>query len=292
MNPPLLDIRHLSVDIRTPSGPLRVVKDVSLTVARGEAVGLVGESGSGKSMTAFSVMNLFPSPLAQVAAGDIVLEGQPLNRLSASGLRAVRGSRMGMVFQDPTSYLDPLMPVGRQIAETLHAHQFGDDHQARVLELLELMELPQPVQVASKFPHELSGGMRQRILIACALAMRPALLIADEPTTALDVTIQREVLDLIAQLVAEDGMALLLISHDLGVMAENVQRLLVMYGGAVVESGPTAEVFQHRAHPYTRGLFAARPQLGLRAAAQLLHGGVYGRQAAVHGSQQNATRRG
>ena len=254
MTAPLLDIRNLSVDIRTASGALRVVKDVSLTVARGEAVGLVGESGSGKSMTAFSVMNLFPSPLAHVAAGDIVLEGQPLNRLSPDALRAVRGSRMGMVFQDPTSYLDPLMPVGRQIAETLRAHQFGDDHQRRVLELLALMELPQAAQVARKFPHELSGGMRQRILIACALAMRPALLIADEPTTALDVTVQAGILQLLGRLRRELDLGLLLITHDLAVVAETCQRVYVMYAGEIVEHQPTLDLFETPRHPYTQGL--------------------------------------
>ncbi len=252
--PKLLDIRNLSVDIRTPGGPLRVVKDVSLTVARGEAVGLVGESGSGKSMTAFSVMNLFPSPLALVAAGEIHLQGQHLNRLSADAMRAVRGSRMGMVFQDPTSYLDPLMPVGRQIAETLNAHQFGDDHQARVLELLDLMELPQPAQVARKFPHELSGGMRQRILIACALAMRPALLIADEPTTALDVTVQAGILQLLGRLRKELNLGLLLITHDLAVVAETCQRVYVMYAGEIVEHQHALDLFEAPRHPYTQGL--------------------------------------
>ena len=250
----LLDIRNLSVDIRTPGGALRVVKDVSLTVARGEAVGLVGESGSGKSMTAFSVMNLFPSPLAQVAAGDMHLEGQHLNRLSADHMRAVRGSRMGMVFQDPTSYLDPLMPVGRQIAETLHAHAFGDDHHARVLELLELMELPLAAQVARKFPHELSGGMRQRILIACALAMRPALLIADEPTTALDVTVQAGILQLLGRLRNELDLGLLLITHDLAVVAETCQRVYVMYAGEIVEHQHALDLFETPRHPYTQGL--------------------------------------
>jgi oligopeptide/dipeptide ABC transporter ATP-binding protein len=250
----LLDVRGLCVDIRTPGGALRVVRDVSLTVARGEAVGLVGESGSGKSMTAFSVMNLFPSPLAHVAAGEIHLEGQPLQLLSADAMRAVRGARMGMVFQDPSSYLDPLMPVGRQIAETLHAHRFGDDHQARVLELLELMELPQAAQVARKYPHELSGGMRQRILIACALAMRPALLIADEPTTALDVTVQSGILKLLSRLRRELDLGLLLITHDLAVVAETCQRVYVMYAGEIVEHQHALDMFEAPRHPYTQGL--------------------------------------
>ncbi len=251
---PLLDIRNLSVDIRTPGGSLRVVKDVSLSVARGEAVGLVGESGSGKSMTAFAVMNLFPSPLAYVAAGEIHLEGADLARLSAAELRALRGSRMGMVFQDPSSYLDPLMPVGRQIAETLHAHRFGDDHQARVLELLDLMELPQAAQVARKYPHELSGGMRQRILIAAALAMRPVLLIADEPTTALDVTVQAGILSLLGRLRRQLDLGILLITHDLAVVAETCQRVAVMYAGEIVEHRHAIDLFETPRHPYTQGL--------------------------------------
>ena len=175
---PLLDVRNLSVAIGAGATALRVVNDVSLRVHRGEAVGLVGESGSGKSMTAFALLNLFPSPLARVAQGEVLLDGQDLTRMTAAQLRAVRGARVGMVFQDPSSYLDPLMPVGRQIAETLLAHGQQEGSRARVLELIDLMELPNAAQVALKYPHELSGGMRQRILIAAALAMRPALLIA------------------------------------------------------------------------------------------------------------------
>ncbi len=254
MSTALLEVRDLCVDIRTRGGGLRVVKDVSLRVARGEAVGLVGESGSGKSMTAFAVMNLFPSPRAHVAAGEVVLEGQRLTDLSADALRAVRGARMGMVFQDPTSYLDPLMPVGRQVAETLRAHQSGEDHQARVLELLELMELPQAAQVARKYPHELSGGMRQRILIACALALRPALLIADEPTTALDVTVQAGILQLLGRLRRELDLGLLLITHDLAVVAETCQRVYVMYAGEIVEHQHALDLFEAPRHPYTQGL--------------------------------------
>ncbi len=250
----LLEVCNLSVDIRAPGGALRVVRDVSLTVARGEAVGLVGESGSGKSMTAFAVMNLFPSPLAHVAAGDILLEGLHLARLATADLRRVRGARMGMVFQDPSSYLDPLMPVGRQIAETLHAHGQGEDHQARVLELLDLMELPHAVQVARKYPHELSGGMRQRILIAAALALRPALLIADEPTTALDVTVQSGILRLLTRLRRQLDLGILLITHDLAVVAETCQQVYVMYGGEIIEHQAVLGLFDAPRHPYTQGL--------------------------------------
>ncbi|VTU28939.1 Stage 0 sporulation protein KD [Variovorax sp. SRS16] len=254
----LLDVRGLSVDIRQgASAPLRVVNDVSLSVRRGEAVGLVGESGSGKSMTAFAIMNLFPSPLARVAAGQVLLEGKDLAQLPGAALRTMRGARVGMVFQDPTSYLDPLMPVGRQIAEPLRAHGRTDGLDARVLELIDLMELPHAAQVARKYPHELSGGMRQRILIAAALAMRPALLIADEPTTALDVTVQAGILKLLMHLRRELDLGILLITHDLAVVAETCQRVNVMYAGQIVESSEVGPLFAAPRHPYTQGLLAS-----------------------------------
>ncbi|CAN5316729.1 ABC transporter ATP-binding protein [soil metagenome] len=254
-NQALLDVRGLSVDIRRgASAALRVVKDVSFTVRRGEAVGLVGESGSGKSMTAFAVMNLFPSPHAQVGDGQVLLEGRDLATLPPAELRRVRGAQVGMVFQDPTSYLDPLMPVGRQIAEPLRAHGRTDGLDARVIELIDLMELPNAAQVARKYPHELSGGMRQRILIAAALAMRPALLIADEPTTALDVTVQAGILKLLTRLRKELDLGILLIKHDLAVVAETCQRVNVMYAGELVESNDVVPLFATPRHPYTQGL--------------------------------------
>ena len=253
----LLDVRGLSVDIGQGAAALRVVNDLSLTVRRGEAVGLVGESGSGKSMTAFALLNLFPSPLARLAAGQVLLEGRDLARLPPAELRAVRGARVGMVFQDPTSYLDPLMPVGRQIAEPLRAHGRTEGLAARVLELLDLMELPNAARVARQYPHELSGGMRQRILIASALAMRPALLIADEPTTALDVTVQAGILKLLMRLRKELDLGILLITHDLAVVAETCQRVNVMYAGQVVEANEVGPLFAAPRHPYTQGLLAS-----------------------------------
>jgi peptide/nickel transport system ATP-binding protein len=253
----LLDVRGLSVDIGQGAAALRVVNDLSLTVRRGEAVGLVGESGSGKSMTAFALLNLFPSPLARVAAGQVLLEGRDLARLPPAELRAVRGARVGMVFQDPTSYLDPMMPVGRQIAEPLRAHGRTEGLAARVLELLDLMELPNAARVARQYPHELSGGMRQRILIASALAMRPALLIADEPTTALDVTVQAGILKLLMRLRKELELGILLITHDLAVVAETCQRVNVMYAGQVVEANAVGPLFAAPRHPYTQGLLAS-----------------------------------
>jgi peptide/nickel transport system ATP-binding protein len=236
---------------------------------RGDTVGLIGESGCGKSITALALMGLLPEG-ARVS-GSIRFDGQELTTLDEAAMCRLRGGRMGMIFQEPMTALNPLHTIGRQIAEPLRLHKGLSDAAARAeaLRLLERVQLPDARKRLDAYPHQMSGGQRQRVVIAIALACGPDLLIADEPTTALDVTIQREVLDLIAELVAEDGMGLLLISHDLGVMAETVQRMLVMYGGTVVESGPTREVFAALAHPYTRGLFAARPRLGLPRGTRL-----------------------
>ena len=265
----LLDVTDLLVTLPTARGAAAALRDVSFTLQRGDTVGLIGESGCGKSLTALALMGLLPEG-ARVA-GSIRFDGQELGTLHEDALCALRGARIGMVFQEPMSALNPLHPIGRQIAESLRLHKGLDARAARAesLRLLERVQLPQAAKRLDAWPHQLSGGQRQRVVIAIALACGPDLLIADEPTTALDVTIQREVLDLIAELVAEDGMALLLISHDLGVMAETVQRMLVMYGGTVVEAGPTAAVFERLAHPYTRALFAARPRLGLARGTRL-----------------------
>jgi peptide/nickel transport system ATP-binding protein len=238
-------------------------------MARGDTVGLIGESGCGKSITALALMGLLPE--GAKVAGSIRLAGQELTSLDEAALCALRGAKMGMVFQEPMTALNPLHTIGRQIAESLRLHRRLSAREARAeaLRLLERVQLPQAAQRLDAYPHQLSGGQRQRVVIAIALACGPDLLIADEPTTALDVTIQREVLDLIAELVAEDGMGLLLISHDLGVMAQTVRRLLVMYAGTVVESGATAEVFARLAHPYTRRLFSARPRIGLARGTRL-----------------------
>ncbi|HOB92804.1 MAG TPA: ABC transporter ATP-binding protein [Aquabacterium sp.] len=264
--PPLLQVDDLRVTLQTPRGPADALRGVSFTLERGQTLGLIGESGCGKSITALALMGLLPD--SAQARGSIRLDGQELIGQPEDAWCALRGNRLAMVFQEPMTALNPLHRIGHQIAEPLRIHKGLGERAARAeaLRLLERVQLPQAAQRLDAWPHQLSGGQRQRVVIAIALACGPDVLIADEPTTALDVTIQREVLDLIAQLVAEDGMALLLISHDLGVMAENVRQLLVMYGGNVVERGPTDAVFHQRAHPYTRGLFAARPQLGLRAA--------------------------
>jgi peptide/nickel transport system ATP-binding protein len=231
---------------------------------------LIGESGCGKSLTALALMGLLPEQ-AKVS-GSIQLLGQEFVGLPESALCQLRGPRMAMVFQEPMTALNPLHPIWKQIAEPLRLHQKMSisDAKARALELLERVQLPRARERLDAYPHQLSGGQRQRVMISMALACSPNLLIADEPTTALDVTVQKEVLALIKHLVQEDGMGLLLISHDLGLMQDQVDRVLVMYGGAVVESATTPELFAQRAHPYTRGLFAARPRLGLARGTRLV----------------------
>ncbi len=259
---PLLAVTDLRVTLNTARGPADALRGIDLQLARGATLGLIGESGCGKSMTAMAIMGLLPAGAA--VSGSIVLNGQELVGLADDAMCALRGNRIGMVFQEPMTELNPLHTVGDQIAEPLRLHRGMTRAAARAeaLRLLERVRLPQAAQRLDAYPHQLSGGQRQRVTIAMALACGPDLLIADEPTTALDVTIQAEILALIRELVIECGMALLMISHDLGVMARTVTRLLVMYGGTVVESGPTGAVFAQLAHPYTRGLFAARPRLG------------------------------
>jgi len=258
----LLDVRELRVRLNTARGPADALRGIDLSLNRGDTVGLIGESGCGKSMTALALMGLLPEG-ARVS-GSIVFDGQQLVGMNDSAMCAIRGRRIGMIFQEPMTALNPLHTVGAQVAEPLRQH-FGmgrAESRDKALALLERVRLPQAAQRLDAYPHQLSGGQRQRVMIAAALACGPDLLIADEPTTALDVSIQREILDLIGELVADSGMALLLISHDLGVMAQTVKRVMVMYGGTVAESGPTSGVFERLAHPYTRGLYNARPKLG------------------------------
>ncbi|HEY6512913.1 MAG TPA: ABC transporter ATP-binding protein, partial [Burkholderiaceae bacterium] len=242
----------------------------SFEVLPGETVCLVGESGCGKSMTALSLMGLLPKT-ATARAGRIVLSGRDLQLTSSKSLNALRGDRMTMIFQEPMTALNPLHTVGHQIAEPLRLHLglSAAEARQRALQLLERVQVPQAARRLDSYPHQLSGGQRQRVVIAIALACGPDLLIADEPTTALDATVQREVLELISELVAERGMGLLLISHNLAVVARTVRRLMVMYGGIVAEAGPTEGVFQRLAHPYTRALFKSRPRLGLPRGTRL-----------------------
>ncbi len=258
----LLEVEDLHIRLQTQRGPADAVRGIGFSLERGETLGIVGESGCGKSITVQSLMGLLPAS-AQVG-GSIRFDGTELVGLDERSMCAIRGNRIGMIFQEPMTALNPVHTVARQVGEPLRLHRglSGASARAEALGLLERVGIPDAASRLDAYPHQFSGGQRQRIGIAMALACGPDLLIADEPTTALDVTIQKQILDLIKDLVAERGMSLILISHDLGVIANTVSRMLVMYGGTVVESGPTATVFAERAHPYTQGLFAARPVLG------------------------------
>ncbi|MDO5692952.1 MAG: ABC transporter ATP-binding protein [Pseudomonadota bacterium] len=264
---PLLDVHKLRVDLRTHRGVAPAVRDMTFTLDRGETLGLIGESGCGKSMTALALMGLTPENAT--VSGSLKLEGRELIGLHDRDWRAIRGYETAMIFQEPMTALNPVHRVGAQITEPLRLHQnlSGSAAREKAIALLDRVGIPDAARRVDSFPHQFSGGQRQRIMIAMALACEPDLLIADEPTTALDVTVQKQILGLIHELVTERGMALILISHDLGLIAQNVQRMLVMYGGSVVESGPAADVFARPAHPYTRGLLAARPSLEHRLVA-------------------------
>jgi peptide/nickel transport system ATP-binding protein len=260
---PLLAVDKLTVAFETEGGPHRVVEEVSLSVGAGRTVGLVGESGCGKSVTAMSIMRLLPSPPARVLGGRILFDGRDLLALDAEAMRAVRGDRIGMVFQEPMTSLNPVLSIGFQIEEVLRLHRGLGRQEARrqALDMLRQVGIGAPERRLAQYPHQLSGGLRQRVMIAIALVCRPRLLIADEPTTALDVTIQAQILDLLRVLKRELGMALLLITHDLGVVAEMCDEVAVMYAGRIVEQAPAAELFRRPRHPYTTGLLAARPRL-------------------------------
>jgi len=253
----MLEVDKLLVALPMGGRPVPVLSGVSFGLARGDSVGLVGESGSGKSMTALAIMGLLPQ--GAVVAGRIMFDGRDLLAAGETELCQVRGRRIGMVFQEPMTALNPLHSIAAQVAEPLRLHLRLPRTAARAQALALLDRVGLPPSRADLYPHQLSGGQRQRVVIAMALACGPDLLIADEPTTALDVTVQAQVLDLLSDLAAERGMALLLITHDLGVVSETVRRMLVMYAGRVVEQGPTADVFAGMAHPYTRALFAASP---------------------------------
>ncbi len=261
--PPLLSIRDLAVGFDTDNGLLRAVDGVSFDVGAGQTVGVVGESGCGKSVTAFSIMQLLPRPHGKVLGGQILFEGRDLARATPDEMRSVRAARIGIVFQEPLSALNPVHTIGRQIAEVLLEHRTKDRREAlqRSVEMLRQVGIPSPEVRVGEYPHQLSGGMRQRVVIAMALACSPALLIADEQTTALDVTIQAQILELIRDLKKKFGMAVMLITHDLGVIAENCDEVIVMYAGRVAERGGVEQIFDCPAHPYTRGLLASIPRL-------------------------------
>ena len=260
---PLLDIRNLRTYFDTSQGTVAAVDGVSLQVDVGEIVGLVGESGCGKSVTSFSIMRLLPKPAGRIAGGEILFEGEDLLQKSEAEMRAIRGSRIAMVYQDPMTSLNPLATVGAQIAEAVQLHEQLSPRASwqRAIDMLRLVGMPLPEQRAGEYPHQLSGGMRQRVMIAMALACKPRLLIADEPTTALDMTIQAQILELLQQLRRELGMAIVLVTHDLGVVAENCERVVVMYAGQVVEESDVGALFEHPLHPYTEGLLASIPRL-------------------------------
>ncbi len=266
---PLLEVRDLRVTLATAAGPRLALRGLDFGVERGRTLGLIGESGCGKSLTALALMGLLPD--GATVAGSMRLEGTELVGLPERDWCRLRGNRVAMVFQEPMTALNPLHTIGTQIAEPLRLHRGLGRAAARAeaLRLLERVQMPGARERLDAWPHQLSGGQRQRVVVAIALACGPALLVADEPTTALDVTLQREVLALITQLVREDGMGLVLISHDLGLVAEHAERLHVMYAGEIVERGETAAVFAQPAHPYTRGLQAARPRVGLPRGARL-----------------------
>lgn len=258
---PLLELKNLSVHYITDEVTVKAVNGISLTIEKGESLGLVGETGAGKTTTALSIMQLVPNPPGKIVGGEILLEGQDLNKLSEVKKRELRGNRVSMIFQDPMTALNPVMSVGDQIMEVIRLHEKLSKEEAvkRTVDLLGMVGIA--AERFDDYPHQFSGGMKQRVVIAIALACRPTLLIADEPTTALDVTIQAQVLTLISQLKEQSQMSLLLITHDLGVVAEVCQKAAIMYAGEIMEYGTVEHIFNETAHPYTKGLFQSIPTL-------------------------------
>jgi peptide/nickel transport system ATP-binding protein len=263
----LLDISNLEVIFDTPEGVARAVDGVSFELAAGETLGLVGESGCGKSVTALSILRLIPSPPGRIAAGKITFENRNLLKLNGEAMRRLRGRDISMIFQEPMTSLNPVLPIGRQVAEPLMVHKGWDRGRAyaEAARWLDHVRIPAARQRLEDYPHQLSGGMRQRVMIAMAMVCSPKLLIADEPTTALDVTIQAQILSLMLRLKEETGMAMLLITHDLGVVAQTASRVVVMYAGEVVETAGIVDIFDRPFHPYTRGLLKSMPRLGSRS---------------------------
>jgi peptide/nickel transport system ATP-binding protein len=262
----ILEVENLQTHFHSDGGIVKAVDGISFGVEKGKTLGLVGESGCGKSVTAMSILRLV-SPPGRIVGGRILFAGQDLARLSERELRHIRGSRISMIFQEPMTALNPVMEVGAQIAEAVLIHPDGSsvsrrDAWSRAVEAMREVSIPDPEKRARDYPHQLSGGMRQRVMIAMALVCRPELLIADEPTTALDVTIQAQILDLLASLRERHNLSMMLISHDFGVIAEVAETVAVMYGGKIVEMGPVLEIFHKPQHPYTKGLLAAIPKLG------------------------------
>jgi oligopeptide transport system ATP-binding protein len=267
----LLEVQDLKTYFRVKAGRVRAVDGVSFNVRPGERVGVVGESGCGKSVTALSIMRLLPKPAGEQAGGSIFFEDEDLLGLPESSMRKIRGGKIGMIFQDPMACLNPTMTVGKQIAEALriHLHLGREEAKKRAISLLEQVGIPAAAERINSFPHQFSGGMRQRVMIAIALACNPKLLIADEPTTALDVTVQAQILELVNGVCKDFGTAVIMITHDLGVVAGMTDRVVVMYAGKVVETAPTDELFANPRHPYTLGLLASVPRLDEERSSQL-----------------------
>jgi len=271
----VLEVKNLHTVFFTNSGLFRAVDDLSFTVRRGETLAIVGESGCGKSVSALSIMRLVPDPPGRIVGGSVMLEGTDLLELDESEMRDIRGNRISMIFQEPMTSLNPVMRIGDQITEAIRLHREIKPREAwkQAVDMLRLVRIPEPERRALEYPHQMSGGMRQRAMIAMALACRPALLIADEPTTALDVTIQAQILALIVDLQQRLGTGLILITHDLGVVAQTAQRVIVMYAGRKVEEATVGTLFENPRHPYTRGLMASMPEVisqGTRADARLI----------------------
>ncbi|MGI6149246.1 MAG: ABC transporter ATP-binding protein [Firmicutes bacterium] len=259
----LLSVRDLRTYFYTEDGVVPAVDGISFDLERGGTLGIVGESGCGKSVTSLSIMGLIPSPPGKIESGEIIFEGQDLVKLSEAEMRKIRGNEISMIFQEPMTSLNPVFTIGNQIMEAIILHQKLDKASARkkAIEMLSLVGIPSPERRVDEYPHQLSGGMRQRVMIAMALSCNPKLLIADEPTTALDVTIQAQILDLMRELQKELGTAIIMITHDLGVIAELVERVVVMYTGVIVESADTKTIFANPQHPYTQGLLGSIPRL-------------------------------
>ena len=269
---PILQIENLKTSFMTSNGEVQAVRGVSFSVEKGEIVGLVGESGSGKSVTSMSILKLL-ADTARIKEGKILFEGQDLTQCSRAQMRKIRGGKISMIFQDPMSSLNPLIPVGKQVAEMIREHHPEKSRaqiKQEVLSLFEQVRIPEPEKRIKSFPHEFSGGMRQRVMIAMALANRPELLIADEPTTALDVTIQDQILKQLRELKKEYGTSIIFITHDLGVVAELCDRVVVLYGGLVMEEASIFDIFEHPSHPYTLGLLASIPALDQDKSRRLL----------------------
>ncbi len=270
--PILLDIKDLVVEFATEQGRVRAVDHVSLELEEGRILGIAGESGCGKSVTALSVMRLLPKPVSNIAGGRIMYRGQDLLTLPVQQMQRIRGKKIAMIFQEPMTALNPVHTAGRQMKEVFALHfpeMTADQRHARAMEMLERVGIPDPGRVLQKYPHQLSGGIRQRVMIAMALTCEPDILIADEPTTALDVTIQAQILDLIRGLKQDSGMSIVLITHDLGVIAENCDQVAVMYAGQIVETAGVRKLFKNPLHPYTRGLLVSIPSLSKHSKTRL-----------------------